>query len=86
MMQCLSSNPSRPRNVPIFVVIPINHIIYDRTFPVPVITPFELEVGHGARSWDSSINTNLGIHILRWFLIFVFYICHVHREFAGFAH
>mmetsp|Transcript_9907 Transcript_9907/g.14826 ORF Transcript_9907/g.14826 Transcript_9907/m.14826 type:complete len:391 (+) Transcript_9907:150-1322(+) len=38
-------------------------IIKPKTFPVPVITPFELELGLGARSWDSSFNTDISFLI-----------------------
>ena len=29
-----------------------------RTFPVPILTPYELEIGLGAREWDSCLITN----------------------------
>ncbi len=36
-------------------------MIKPKSFPVPVITPFELELGLGARSWESILATSLGI-------------------------
>eukprot|EP01036_Dinobryon_divergens_P025497 gene25498-34049_t len=34
-------------------------MVKPKTFPVPVITPFELELGLGARDWTSSFSTDL---------------------------
>jgi len=35
-----------------------------RTFHKPVITPFELELGLGAREWGSTFSTDLGVHVV----------------------
>jgi len=37
-----------------------NLTIPPKTYPFPVITPYELEIGLGAREWDSTLLTNLG--------------------------
>jgi len=37
-----------------------HHYYTLRTFHKPVVTPFELELGLGAREWSSTFSTDLG--------------------------
>lgn len=45
-----------------------------RTFPVPVLTPFELELGLGARDWQSSYSSDLGTACRHYLMVIVDHI------------
>ena len=61
-------------NLFIFLILsPLNVEKYPRTFHVPVVTPWEIEVGLGGRDWEGIFRSDSG-KCRNFYLIFYFSI------------